>query len=375
MGKKNPDENVLVAMSGGVDSSVTALLLQKAGYHVKGAILRMHDADMSPEDLINGKLPQSIWYAREAARRLRLDFSILDVRGAFREEVEQYFVSCYEQGLTPNPCIYCNRHMKLPQMFLAAEELGCGRVATGHYAVITRNEETGRYGIRKAADRSKDQSYMLYRLTQEQLSRLLFPLGTYEKSEIREMAAQAGLKNAKAPDSQDICFIPDGDYGRFVRERLLAAAGPDADPERIPGLIPGNFVDREGHVLGRHKGMIYYTIGQRKGLGLSLERPLYVCSKRTDTNEVVLCPDEELYTDRVRAADVHFCSLERFPEGGMHLSAKIRYSLHEAQGQAVMLPDGTLEMTFDTPVRAATPGQSMVLYDGDTLVAGGIIVA
>lgn len=368
------DKNVLVAMSGGVDSSVTALILKEAGYHVKGAILRMHDADMTQEDLVNGKLPLSIWYAREVARKLRLDFSILDVRPHFKESVVQYFVDSYQKGLTPNPCIFCNRHLKFPQMFELAEKLDCGRVASGHYAIIEYNSDLDRYVLRKAKDRSKDQSYMLYRLPQEFLSRLLTPLGNYEKEEIRNIAAQAGLKNAKAPDSQDICFVPEGDYGEFVRMQLEQSAGESGSSEEIKGLIPGNFVDLSGNVLGQHKGLIHYTIGQRKGLGLSLPEPLYVCAKRTETNEVVLCPDEGLYQDTVRAGMVNFVSLPGLPGGSMHLQAKIRYSASETEGTAVMLPDGTLEMHFDTPVRAACPGQSMVLYDGDMVVAGGIIL-
>lgn len=372
--KKDEPGSVLVAMSGGVDSSVAALLLKKEGYTVKGAVLRMHDADLSPEELANGKLPQNIWYAREAARRVRIDFAILDIRKDFEQEVQTYFTESYRNGITPNPCIFCNRHTKLPPLFRAAEEMECDYVATGHYAVIEYNEKTGRYMLKKSRDKGKDQSYMLYRLTQEMLSKLITPLGTYEKQEIRQIAKDAGLKNAKAPDSQDICFIPDGDYARFVEERMLKEAGPDADPLQIPGLKPGNFTDREGHVLGQHKGLIHYTIGQRKGLGLSLKEPLYVCEKRLDTNEVILCPDEGLYKDTVRAGQVNFVSLAELPGNSMRVSAKVRYSSKEEEGTASLLSDGTLEVTFDKPVRAPAPGQSLVLYDGDMVVAGGIII-
>lgn len=374
MNREMTQESILVAMSGGVDSSVTALLLKKAGYNVKGAILRMHDADMSPEDLVNGKLPQSIWYAREAARKMRLDFSIIDVREIFQKEVVGYFVSSWQQGITPNPCIFCNPNTKFPQMFQAAERLGCSKVASGHYANIGYNGDTGRYTLSKGKDLSKDQSYMLYRLSQKALSRLVMPLGAYTKEEIRTIAKDAGLKNAKAPDSQDICFIPDGDYGKLLQQEFLKMAGPDAEAADIPGLAPGNFVDLEGNVLGRHNGLIHYTIGQRRGLGLSLPESLYVCEKRMDVNEVVLCPDEKLYKDTVRAGQVCFVSIASLPAEGMRVSAKIRYSSKETPGLAKILEDGTLEVKFDDAVRAPTPGQSMVLYKDDLVLAGGIIL-
>ena len=373
MENRKVNNNVLVAMSGGVDSSVAALLLKSAGYNVKGAILRMHDAEMTAEMLINGKLPSGIWAAREAARRMRLDFSIIDIREEFEKEVINYFINGYESGITPNPCIFCNKNMKFKEMFRAAEKLDCGHVASGHYARVQYDETLKRYILKKGKDSSKDQSYMLYRLDQDDLSKLLFPVGEYEKSEIRTMASEARLKNANAPDSQDVCFIQGQDYGEFVADYLKNRA-EGSDPSNIKGLVPGNFVDRDGHVLGTHKGLIYYTVGQRKGLGLSLPEPLYVCEKRVDTNEVVLCPDSGLYTDTVRATDVNFVSIAGFEGGSMRVSAKIRYSLNETEGTAAILPDGTMEVRFDTPVRAATPGQSMVLYDGDTLLAGGVIV-
>ena len=373
MNQTQKNESVLVAMSGGVDSSVTALILREAGYNVKGAILRMHDAEMSAEDITNGKLPQSIWYAREVARKLRIDFSIVDVREEFERLVMTYFTDSYKKGITPNPCVFCNRHVKFPQMFKAADELGCTKVASGHYVIIEYSEAVGRYIMRKSRDRSKDQSYMLYRLSQEDLSRLLTPLGNYEKVQIRQIAADAGLKNAKAPDSQDVCFIPDKDYGAFVESKILSS-DKNADPETIIGLKHGNFVDLSGRVLGEHKGLVHYTIGQRKGLGLSLPESLYVCEKRIDTNEVVLCPNEKLFQDTVRAGRVNFVSIDHFPGNKMRVSAKIRYSQNENPGTASILPDGTLEVKFDEPVRAATPGQSMVLYEDDMVLAGGIIL-
>ena len=353
-------EKILAALSGGVDSSVCAALLQKEGYDVEGMILRMHDAGLSKADIVNGKLSPAIKMARDISRKLHINFSVEDVRGRFDELVVKNFVEAYENNITPNPCIFCNRHFKFAEILRVADEKGIEKVATGHYAKAEYDSSRKRYIIKKAADETKDQSYMLYQLTQEQLSRVVLPLGQYAKLDIRKKAKELGFKNYNAVDSQDICFIPDGDYGKFIVEKT----------GHVPE--PGNFVDTKGNVLGRHEGLLYYTIGQRKGLGLSLAEPMYVKEKRQAENEVVLCRKEELFTDEVWAENINFVAADHVTDG-MPVAAKIRYSQNEAKGKAE-IRDGILKVKFDEPVRAATPGQSMVLYEDDTILLGGIII-
>ncbi|MCF0228529.1 MAG: hypothetical protein HUJ76_02385 [Parasporobacterium sp.] len=364
---------ILVAMSGGVDSSTAALLLKKEGYDIRGAILRMHDAGMSTENLVNGKLPLSIWYAREAARKMRIDFSIIDVRDDFDKRLEKYFISNFENGVPLDPDFYTQKHLQLAQMSEACEAMGCDMVATGHYVIIEYNDERGRYVLRRAKDREKDQTYKLYRLSQKDLSHIIAPLGSYEKEEIRRIAMEAGLKNAKAAD--DLCFIPDKDYWRFVGRRLQELAGADKPVEQIVGLAPGNFVDEQGNVIGRHRGFLYYTVGQRDGLEeAGMPENLYVCRKRADTNEIILTDEDGLYTYTVRACKVNFVSVPELPGGSMRVNTVLHYGGKEQPGTAAMLDDGTLEVRFDAPVRAPVPGLSMVLYDGDEVIAGGIIM-
>ena len=279
---------------------------------------------------------------------------------SFRENVIERFISAYENGATPNPCIDCNRYIKFEKLMLHARELGMDKLVTGHYARVEYDEERGRYILKKAIDLSKDQSYVLYSLTQEQLSMLYLPLGELTKTETRAIAEQNGFVNAAKRDSQDICFVPDGKYAEFI-ERRTGKSYPS-----------GDFVDEEGNVLGEHKGIIRYTIGQRKGLGLALPHPMYVKEKNLEENKVILCENEALFSKELTATDVNLISTDRI-EGEMRVSARVRYNQKE-QPATVTQPDGDrIRVVFDEPQRAVCKGQAVVLYDGDTVVGGGVI--
>lgn len=343
---------VYVAMSGGVDSAATALLLKELGYEVIGVTM-MNIGGSSVEE------PAYIADAKKVCEVIGIEHETVDLRQEFDEQVIGEFISEYEAGRTPNPCVTCNKCLKFGLMF---PKDGDSLYATGHYANIEYDKDKDRYILKKAKDLKKDQSYMLYNLTQEQMRRTIFPLGEYTKDEIREYSAQHGIPVSAKHDSQDICFIPDKDYAGFIEKRTGAV------------YEPGNFVEKStGKILGQHKGQIHYTTGQRRGLGLSLPASLYVCEKNIETNTVYLCTDEELYTDTVIAENVNFCSIER-PKDGEKIGceAKIRYAHKPAP--AVFYMDGEqLIVRFDEPVRAVTAGQSVVLYDKDTVLGGGRI--
>ncbi len=341
---------VLAAMSGGVDSSVCAQLLLEAGYDCIGATMRL-----------NGNADGDIGDAAAVCRRLGIEHRVFDLRERFEDEVVRRFIGSYERGETPNPCIECNSRLKFGVLLEKARELGCTHIATGHYARISRSDVTGRWLLKKAARPEKDQSYVLYRLTQEQLAHTLFPLGGLTKDEVRGIAERCGFENAAKRDSQDICFVPDGDYASFIKRHT---------GREYPA---GDFVDTAGRRLGRHSGIINYTIGQRRGLGIALGERAYVCGIDADANTVTLGSNDDLFTDRLRIARLSLIDEERFAST-FKARVKIRYS-HTEQEAAVFMTDRDLiEIYFDRRQRAVTAGQSAVIYDGDTVLGGGVII-
>lgn len=354
-------KKVLVAMSGGVDSSVTAYLLQRQGYECIGATMKLYGNAVIGEPAGSGHTCCSlddVEDARSVAFRLGIPHYVFNFSEDFEQRVIQKFVQSYREGLTPNPCIDCNRYLKFGHLYRRARELDCDYIATGHYARI--EEENGVFYLKKAADRSKDQSYVLYSLTQEQLSHTLFPLGGMTKAEVREIAESQGFLNARKHDSQDICFIPSGDYPAFL--------------EGYTGekFVPGNLVDLEGKVLGKHRGAAAYTIGQRRGLGLAVPEPVYVCGKNMAENTVTVGPESALFSRRLTAKDWNWILPP--PEEEFQALAKIRYSQTE-HSAVVHTENGRVYVTFDTPQRAISPGQAVVLYHGDSVLGGGTIAA
>lgn len=353
-------KKVLVGMSGGVDSSAAAWLLQREGYEAVGVTLRLwEEAESAPRSCG----PDGIQDAREVCRVLGIPHYVLDCRERFAREVVEPFAAEYLRGRTPNPCILCNRRMKFAALCRAAEELGAEYIATGHYARALQELKTGRHLLAQGKDPKKDQSYFLSSVTRDQLSRLLLPCGDYTKEEIRAFAAQSGLPVAKKKDSQDVCFIPDGDYTAFL-ERHTGCPQPR-----------GQFVDEAGNPLGEHRGIGCYTIGQRKGLGIALGRPMFVLAIDPKENTVTLSAGESrLYSRKVIAEAVNFVS---FPQEEFEkltpVMARIRHSQAMAPGEALFTSDGKLRLWFREPQRAVTPGQTLVLYIGDLVACGGVI--
>jgi len=345
-------KKVLVGMSGGVDSSAAVWLLKQQGYEVEGVTLLLTEGSACGS-------PRDVEDARLTAKRLGIVHRVLDERQWFYDTVIRNFADTYAAGATPNPCIVCNREVKFGRLLTRALEEGFDAVATGHYARIER-AESGRYFLKKAADASKDQSYVLYSLTQEQLAHTLFPLGEHHKADLRLLAAEQGWESAHKPDSQDICFIPDGDYASFL--------------EKTMGIRreSGDFVDMDGQVIGKHSGMIGYTIGQRKGLGVAFGEPRFVVRKDAARNTVTLGKSEDLFTNTLVADRLNWISIPTLTVP-MTVTAKTRYSQREAE--AVIEPYGALrvKVTFSDPQRAITVGQAVVFYDGDTVVGGGTI--
>jgi tRNA-specific 2-thiouridylase len=362
-------KKTLIAMSGGVDSSVAALLMKERGYDCAGVTMRLFDN----EDVCEAPSKtccslEDAEDARRVAAEIGIPFYIFDFSEDFRAQVMDRFCRAYINGITPNPCIDCNRYIKYDRLYRRMEQMGFDYVVTGHYARIIYDEESGRYLLAAASDKTKDQSYVLYMLSQNQLAHTLFPLGEMKKTEIRAIAEERGFVNAHKRDSQDICFVRDGDYAEFISRYL-------ADGNRSPSVTPGDFIDANGNVLGTHEGITHYTIGQRKGLGKAFGKPVYVTEIRPETNEVLLGANDDLFTDKVVINDVNLIAVD---ENGlrepMRVTAKIRYSQPAMPAIARQVGDDEIEIIFDKPQRAVTRGQAAVLYDGDIVVGGGTIV-
>jgi len=354
-------KKALIAMSGGVDSSVAAYLTQQAGFACTGVTLRLVDnAWLGQEQESKCCSLDDVEDARSVAYRLGMRFHVFNAIDAFREHVVEPFIHCYECGGTPNPCVDCNRHLKFRHLLDKAMLLECDTLVTGHYAQVKQDPKTGRYLLYKALDSAKDQSYFLACLDQEQLAHIRFPLGALTKEQVRAIAQEQGFINARKRDSQDICFIPDGDYKAFM--------------ERFTGKTysPGNYLDLDGNVVGRHSGAVGYTRGQRKGLGIALGAPVYVCRKDMDANTVTVGPDEALYDTTLLADDWNWYPFPALTKP-IRVTAKVRYR-HTAQS-ATAYPEenGYAKVVFDEPQRAITAGQAVVLYDGDLVVGGGTI--
>ena len=346
----------MIGMSGGVDSSVAAYLLKEQGYDCIGVTMKLYAGEGAEGTCCS---LDDVEDAKSVCRRLGIPHYTFDFTREFDRDVMAPFASEYEAGRTPNPCIACNRHLKFERLWQRARELGCDYIATGHYARIVWSEDGG-LRLHKAADQDKDQSYVLYFLSQEQLAHTLFPLGEYTKAEVREIAAAQGFINAKKHDSQDICFVPDGDYGAFL--------------ERYTGkqYASGDFIDKNGIVLGRHRGTVRYTLGQRKGLGVPAATRLYVTEKDMENNTVTLGSNDELFSRELVARDLRFPGPDAVSDG-QPMAAKVRYRQTEQPCRVFWSgPDG-LRVVFDTPQRAVTAGQAVVLYDGDVILGGGTI--
>lgn len=335
-------------MSGGVDSSVSALIMKQAGYDCAGAMMKLNSETDEAD-------------AEAVADRLSMPFYLFDFTDEFGEYVIGSFIETYKRGKTPNPCVECNRCLKFGLMLDRVKELDYDLLVTGHYARVEFDECKNRWLLKKAVDGSKDQSYVLYMLTQEQLSHIRFPLGELHKTEVRKIAEENGFVNADKKDSQDICFVPDGDYVGFI-ERYTGEKFPD-----------GSFAGIDGTDFGKSKNIINYTLGQRRGLGVAYTKPLYVCAIDAENNRVILGDNEDLFTDTVTADSVNLISVDSLKEP-VRVSAKVRYRHREQPASAWQTEDGLLHIKFDEPQRAVTKGQSVVLYDGDTVVGGGKII-
>lgn len=353
---------VVVGMSGGVDSSVAAYLLKEQGYDVIGVTMQIwQDEERTSMEESGGCCGLSaVDDARRVADKIGIPYYVLNFKKEFKENVINYFIDEYAKGLTPNPCIACNRYVKWESLLNKALGIDADYIATGHYARIVKNPNNGRFTIKTANTEAKDQTYALYNLTQFQLEHTLMPIGNYKKDEVRKIANDIGLLVANKPDSQDICFIPDGDYSKFIKENSNIE------------IKEGNFVDSNGKILGKHEGIFNYTIGQRKGLGLSFGIPMYVSEIRADNNEVVLSENEGLFKNKVIIKDFNFMSVSDI-EGDVKVLGKLRYSQKQSPCIIRKIDKRFVEAIFDEPQRAVTPGQAAVFYDGEYVLGGGTI--
>lgn len=355
-------KKVMIGMSGGVDSSVAAAILLEKGYDVVGVTMQIWPGVAEERQKTEGGCCSlsAVDDARRVADKLGIPYYVMNFKDVFKEKVIDYFTDEYIKGRTPNPCIACNRYVKFEALMQKAVAMGMDYIATGHYARIEYDSILKRYLLKKSVTESKDQTYALYTLTQEQLSRTLMPVGDFTKDRIRIMAKELGLSVATKPDSQEICFVEDNDYGRFICENTDYNA------------IPGNFTDTKGNVLGRHKGIIHYTIGQRKGLGMAFGKPMYVAAIDKERNTVVLGEGNEVFSDTLLAEDLNFIAFEKL-DAPKRVKAKIRYSAQESCANIIPLENGDVKVIFETPQRAITPGQSVVFFDDDTVLGGGVI--
>ncbi len=353
-------EKAIIAMSGGVDSSVAACIMKEKGYHIIGVTMKLYDNEDIGMDVEGTCCSLSdVEDARSVCYKLGALYYVFNFKADFKEKIIDNFISTYENGGTPNPCIRCNRYLKFEKLMQKMREFDYDYVVTGHYARVEKQGD--RFVLKKAVDLTKDQSYVLYNLTQEQLAHIKFPLGEMNKTDVRKIAEEHNFINANKKDSQDICFVPDGKYAEFIEDYTGKK------------YKEGDFVDLNGNILGKHKGIIRYTIGQRKGLGLALPCPMYVKEKNLEENKVVLCLNDELFSKELLAEDFNWLSIEE-PNEPLHCKARIRYNQKEQPAVATVQKDGKVKVVFDEPQRAICKGQAVVLYDDDIVLGGGTIL-